>query len=216
MKKVYISIASFLLCSGMLLAQTPVNRTSNTVVADVLAQIPIQKQAEYNKLIADLSATGEEGVISLVKMIKAPGQGSNSKVDYALSGLSHYVTAKGQESSRKVVAEAYVKALGMVQDAETQAFIIRQLQIVGGEESVEALAGFLNDERLSGPAARALSSIGSDSAKGALEKALMQRMGSAETQENIINALGDVQDGNAEDLLLALTNSISALTSSQE
>ena len=207
MKKVYISIASFLLCSGMLLAQTPVNRTSNTVVADVLAQIPIQKQAEYNKLIADLSATGEEGVISLVKMIKAPGQGSNSKVDYALSGLSHYVTAKGQESSRKVVAEAYVKALGMVQDAETQAFIIRQLQIVGGEESVEALAGFLNDERLSGPAARALSSIGSDSAKGALEKALMQRMGSAETQENIINALGDVQDGNAEDLLLALTNS---------
>ena len=206
MKKVYISIAGFLLCSGMLLAQSPVNRTSNTVVADVLAQIPVQKQAEYNKLIADLSTTGESGVVALVEMMKAPGQGSNSKVDYALSGLSHYVSAKGQESARKVVAEAYVKALEMVQEPETKAFIIRQLQIVGENESVEALAGYLNDERLSGPAARALSSIGSSAAKSALEKALMQRMGSAETQENIINALAETQDSNAEDMLLALAN----------
>ena len=38
MKKVYISIASLLLCGSMLMAQSPANRTSKTIVADVLAQ----------------------------------------------------------------------------------------------------------------------------------------------------------------------------------
>ena len=37
MKKVYISIASLLLCGSMLMAQSPANRTSKTIVADVLA-----------------------------------------------------------------------------------------------------------------------------------------------------------------------------------
>ncbi|EJX02155.1 hypothetical protein EVA_09740, partial [gut metagenome] len=32
------------------MAQSPANRTPNTVVADVLAQMPAEKQAEYNKL----------------------------------------------------------------------------------------------------------------------------------------------------------------------
>ena len=51
MKKVYISIASLLLCGSMLMAQSPANRTSKTIVADVLAQMPAEQQAEYNKLI---------------------------------------------------------------------------------------------------------------------------------------------------------------------
>ena len=55
MKKVYISIASLLLCGSMLMAQSPANRTSKTIVADVLAQMPAEQQAEYNKLINDFT-----------------------------------------------------------------------------------------------------------------------------------------------------------------
>ena len=68
MKKVYISIASLLLCGSMLMAQSPANRTSKTIVADVLAQMPAEQQAEYNKLINDLSSTGEEGVLMLTRL----------------------------------------------------------------------------------------------------------------------------------------------------
>ena len=68
MKKVYISIASLLLCGSMLMAQSPANRTSKTIVADVLAQMPAEQQAEYNKLINDLSSTGEEGELSTKRM----------------------------------------------------------------------------------------------------------------------------------------------------
>ena len=71
MRKAYISIAALLLCGSMLMAQTPANRTAKTTAADVLAQMPAAKQAAYNKLIGDLSSTGEEGVLMLVNMIKS-------------------------------------------------------------------------------------------------------------------------------------------------
>lgn len=87
MKKIYLPIGALLL-SASLWAQEPQGRTASTIVADVLAQMPAQKQAEYNKLLQSLSTTGEDGVAMLVKMINEPGKGSNSQVEYALSGLT--------------------------------------------------------------------------------------------------------------------------------
>ena len=59
MKRTYISIAALLLCSSMLVAQAPANRTAKTIAADVLAQMPAAKQAEYNKLINDSQSLHE-------------------------------------------------------------------------------------------------------------------------------------------------------------
>ena len=70
MRKAYISIAALLLCGSMLMAQTPEGRTAKTTAADVLAQMPAAKQTAYNKLIGDLSSTGEEGVLMLVNIHK--------------------------------------------------------------------------------------------------------------------------------------------------
>ena len=193
MKKVYISIASLLLCGSMLMAQSPANRTSKTIVADVLAQMPAEQQAEYNKLINDLSSTGEEGVLMLINKINAPGKGSNSNVDYALSGLTHYVMAKGEENARLATANAYLKALDKVSDRETKAFIIRQLQLL--------------DESLSGPAARALSAIRTDNAKKVLVASLMRRSGTPKTQKDIIRAIADVQIADAENVLKVMLGS---------
>lgn len=207
MKKVYISIASLLLCGSMLMAQSPANRTFKTIGADVLAQMPADQQAEYNKLINDLSSTGEEGVLMLVNMINAPGKGSNSNVDYALSGLTHYVMAKGEEKARLVTANAYVKALEKVSERETKAFIIRQIQLLGKDECVDALAGYLNDESLSGPAARALSAIGTDNAKKVLVASLMRRSGTPKTQKDIIRAIADAEVADAETVLKVMLGS---------
>ena len=204
MRKAYISIAALLLCGSMLMAQTPANRTAKTTAADVLAQMPAAKQAAYNKLIGDLSSTGEEGVLLLVNMINAPGKGNNANVDYALSGLTHYVMAKGEENARLVTANAYLKALEMVNERETKAFIIRKLQILGKDECIDALASYLNDESLSGPAARALAANGSEKAGQALVAALKSRSGSPKTQKDVIRAIADAQVKEAEAVLLTL------------
>lgn len=203
MKKLYISIATLFFCSSVMLAQT--QRTANTTVADVLAQMPAKKQAEYNKLISDLSSHGEETVLLLVKMIQAPGKGSNAQTDYALSGLSHYVMAAGNESARATVAKAYCKALEMSPERETKAFIIRQLQIVGHDESVDALKKYLTNESLCAPAAQALASIDSD----ASGKALLDALNSAPAacRKSIVQAIADSEVEGAEEALLALVES---------
>ncbi len=204
MKKIYILLVGILLLGNVLMAQTPVNRTAKTTAADVLAQMPANKQAAYDKLIAELASTEEDGVIYLVKMINAPGKGTNAPMDYALSGLANYVSAKGQESARLTVSNAYVKALDMVTERETKAFIIRELQICGQDECVEALGRYLNQEDLCGPAARALASINTEKAKQALQTALLKRMGTVKTQQDVILAIGEAKMKVDESLIASL------------
>lgn len=201
MRKIYLSLSATLLCGTLLLAQLPANRTPQTVVADVVAQMPAETQKKYDKLIEDLLSTGETGVQALVDMMQPPGKGNNARVEYALSGLSHYVMGKGMESARFATSKAYIKALKLVEDREIKAFIIRQLELIGGDEAVEALAPYLNTEVLSGPASRALAAINTPSAADALKAALMRRMGTPVTQRDVVMAIGDAQMTGATELI---------------
>jgi len=201
MKKIYLSISASLLCGTLLMAQAPANRTTQTVIADAVAQMPAGTQKKYDKLIADLVSTGDAGVQSLIDMIQSPGKGSNAQVEYALSGLSHYVMAKGQENARLATSNAYIQALERVEERETKAFIIRQLQLIGKDEAIKALSPYLNTEALSGPAARALASINTPEAANALKSALMRRMGTPVTQRDIVMAIGEARMVGMEDLI---------------
>lgn len=201
MKKIFLPVAAILLSGNVLMAQSPSNRTAKTIATDVLAQMPANQQNAYNKLISDLASTGEAGALLLIDMINAPGKGTNAPVDYALSGLSHFVMAKGEESSRQTVANAYVKALDKVTEREAKAFIIRQLQICGKDEAVEVLGRYLGQEELSGPAARALATVNTEKAQQALQAALMRRMGTPKTQKDIILAIGQAKMQVPEDLI---------------
>ena len=200
MKRIYISISALLLCGNLLFAQTLANRTPKTVAIDVLAQMPAAKQAAYNKQIKELVSAGEDAVLTLTDMINAPGKGSNAQVDYALSGLSHYVMAQGKEKERSVISKAYIKALEQTGERETKAFLIRQLQIVGQDEAVETLAAYLKQPELSGPAARALSSIGTKKAGEALKVAL-QQASSTDIQQDVLEAIAEMQVEGTETLI---------------
>lgn len=206
MKRIYLLISACLLSGTMLVAQSPVNRTTQTVVADAVAQLPAETQEKYNKLIAELAATGDAGVQTLIDLIQAPGKGSNAQVDYALSGLSFYVMAKGQEQARTVTAKAYVKALERVQEPMIKEFIIRQLQIVGKDETVAALSAYLNTEALSSPAARALATINTQDAADALKASLLRRMGTPVTQRDVVMAIGEARMTGMEDLIRGFLN----------
>ena len=67
----------------------------------------------------------------------------------------------------------------------------------------------MNDESLSGPAARALSAIRTDNAKKVLVASLMRRSGTPKTQKDIIRAIADVQIADAENVLKHAIRSIS-------
>lgn len=201
MKKIYSLIGILLFCSAAVFAQYPSNRTAKTIVADVLAQMPAQKTKQYYTQIKDLASAGEEGVLQLIKMMNAPGKGSNANVEYALSGLSHYVS-EGNPNERLVIANGYIKALDMVTDREIKAFIIRQLEIAGKDEATAKLSTYLKDESLSGPAARALAAIKTPEAGKALVAAMAGA--SEKAKKDIIEAIAQMQYADAEMPLKAL------------
>lgn len=203
MKKIYSLLGVFLFCSVMTFAQYPANRTAKTIVADVLAQMPAQQTEQYYTQVKDLASTGEEGVLLLVKMMNPLGKGANSQVEFALSGLSHYVSAEGMGDKRQVVSGAYIKALDMVSDREIKAFIIRQLELIGKDEAVAKLATYLTDESLCGSAAAALSAINTPSSQKALLNALSASADN-KASESIILALAKLKVTDAENSLRRL------------
>lgn len=191
MKKNIYTLLALCLLMTQAMAQTDKNRTLATRVADLLAQVPADNAAKLDKNMAELAELGKPGIVQIASMLTAPGKGDNSKIQYALGGFSYASMRSGKEAWRKMAAEAYAEALGRVNDTDSKAFLIYQLQTVGKEESVPALRSYLNNEKLAGPASRALARIGSSSAGSALLGALNGSTGSV--QIAIIEALGEAR-----------------------
>ncbi|MCP1383346.1 DUF1080 domain-containing protein [Runella salmonicolor] len=199
MKKIqYILIA--LLVSGSIATAQVDNR-----ITTLLGQFPAQNAKQLQKNMDDMAALGKSGIVQLASGLVPSAKGNNAKVQYALGGFSSFVMQPGKEEWRKMAAEAYAEALGKVTDKDNQAFLIFQLQQVGKEESVGPLSTYLNDERLSGPAARALARIGSSTASQALLKAL--KGASGEAQISIVEALGDTRFAEAAPAIEKLASS---------
>ncbi|MCF2442649.1 DUF1080 domain-containing protein [Dyadobacter sp. CY345] len=188
MKKIiYALLATGMLNTGAM-AQLDKNRTTSTRIADLLAQLPADNALQLKKSMDELAELGKPGLVQIATMLAAPGKGDDSKVQYALGGFTYYSAQAGKEALRKTAADAYVEALSKVEAPESKQFLIYQLQTIGKDEAVPTLATFLTDEKLSGPAARTLARIGSETAG----KALLQSLASAKgnPQISITEALG--------------------------
>jgi HEAT repeat protein len=192
MKKL-ISFLYLFLLTGFLMAQA--NRTLTTRVADVLAQFPANDAGQLNHNMTEIAAMGEAGLLEMTKMLVPAGKGDNSRLEYALAGFSYYTTTGNREDLRAMAAQAYLKALDQVTDPENKAFLFTQLQMVGKEEAVAPLAGYLAQERFCDPAARALIKINTPAAKKALLNALSA--GQGRCQLSLVEALGDARFADA-------------------
>lgn len=180
------------------MAQLPKNRTTSTVIADALSQLPASNGKKLNQVISELVLTGEEGLLQLVGMLNPPEVGKNATVEFALSGWTHFAATDAK--LREMTANAYLKALDMTQNKVHKAFIIRQLGLVGETESIEKLVSYLTDAELVNPAAQALVAMDIPASKGALLDALRQAV--PETELSIINAVGQTFNPDAEPILL--------------
>lgn len=207
MKHIKLVIICLLIVGG-LQAQMPQGRTSATIIADALAQLPADNQSQYNRTMTDLVSTGEQGLLDLIGRMNPPGNQSNETLDYAISGWTNFVA--NDNAKRIIAANAFGKALNQSLDNEVKALVIRQLGQIGTDNNVEALSAFLNDSRLSAPAAQALVSIGTEKAKQALASALSGSASDA-VKLNLVNALSQAAYGQSEAALLtALSQNPSA------
>lgn len=204
MKKILYTFLVILLFSGTVTAQLDSQRTLSTRIADLLASVPASGSEELEANAEEVAAMGEAGILELAGKLVPPGQGDNTAVEYALDGFTAYASQPGKESLRQLAARAYCSALEQVKEAESKAFLISQLQLVGSDESVPALQGYLGDEHLCGPAARTLAKIGTDEAGKALLQALE---GAREASRlSIAEALGDMRYRPAAGALASLVS----------
>jgi len=175
-------------------------RTLNTRIVDILAQFPAENSKQTEDLCHEIIQLGPEGIHAICTLLLAPGMGDDTQARYALNSLSHYAGRPGAGAQRILLSKEYAKALVLDPDKDVQVFLIAQLQMVGGDESVKTLASYLKDERLCDPAARALLAIGSKSA----EKAFLRAWNSAikKARPIFIKALGEMQSQAAVKKLL--------------
>jgi len=200
MKKYLSILTAILLATGALMAQLPQGRTSATIIADALAQLPADNQTQYNRTMTDLVSTGEQGLLDLIGRMNPPGNRSNEALDYAISGWTNFVA--NDDAKRALAANAFGKALNQSLDNEVKAFVIRQLGQIGTDNNVETLSAFLKDSHLSAPAVQALASIGSEKANQTIVAALSGNAPDA-VKFNIVNALTQTGYSQAEPALLS-------------
>ena len=176
----------------------------NDHLADLVAKFPTPaakdgKLAEPDKAatdaaLAELAAGGRDAVTGLVALLAPADKGGDGKARHALHALVSHVAGLKDDGKRKVVAEALVATLDGDRPAEVKAFVIRQIQLVGGRDVVPALGRLLTDEALLEPAAQALLAV-RDGAADQFRSALPKATGKARV--TIIHALGTLRDGAA-------------------
>ncbi|MEI6140706.1 MAG: DUF1080 domain-containing protein [Mariniphaga sp.] len=173
MKKIFNSllvVVALLLFAPMLQAQD--TRTIDTKIADFLAQMPANNLNQRDKLMEELISFGDEGFQKIAERMVPSGKGDNTAIAFALNGLSRYASQPGKEDKRAYAEKCFVKALEKATDIEVKSFFMRQLQLVGKDVAVKAVAPYLTQNHLGEPAVFVLSFINNELAKAELAKAL--------------------------------------------
>lgn len=75
-------------------------RTTETIVADGLAQLPAADAKVFNQVMGELAATGSKGVEMIAAMLVPADKGKNATFEYALNGVVAYVTDPAHEALR--------------------------------------------------------------------------------------------------------------------
>lgn len=176
-------ILSIVLCLFMTLAvygQDARQRTVETIVADVLAQLPAQSGSDFETNFEDLAKSAPRSVEVLASMFKPLSEGKNNLLQYAVAGLVTY--ASDAECYKEQVNLGLSHAIASCRDLDNKAFFLRQLRYVSSGKNVELMKSCISEPKLSPLALAVLEEVeGGREAilelaqAGKVEKALLAR-----------------------------------------
>ena len=133
-KKISLLITLLLLVTWMpLQAQDGRQRTPETVVQDVLAQMPTPNAADYNREMEFLAKGAPRTVELLVKMLQPAEKHSNNLVEYALSGVAHY--ASNTSAYKENVKKALTSSIEATPDKTARQFVESLIRMLSKPET---------------------------------------------------------------------------------
>jgi HEAT repeat protein len=164
-------------------------------VSSLLARFPASDTAGRDEICAEIIRLGPRAISQICRRLLPPEKGDSSQAQFALNGLAVYVTRPGAERERLDYVKSLLAAVETSGDDWIGAFLISQIEVAGREEAIKPLAKYLQHDSLSGPAARAIQSIGTPQAARALLKALGAVPEA--TKPILIKALGELRSREA-------------------
>ena len=204
MKKIFNTISILLLLQTASYAQQPAGRTTETKIADVLAQQPAAEHEKFLLAMGELENFTSQDVATLLAKLRPQGQ-DNATIEYATNSYALYVMQPGKEVAREKYAQGILLALDNLKDKNNIGYALELLKFCGKNESIAKVSSYLSDDYLAEKAARVLSAIHTKEAAAALNTALAGSV-SLKTATAIIGALGELRYSEAEERILALLN----------
>ena len=198
MKKLFIILALAAWLPWSVAAQDARMRTSETIIADALNQLPASEKKVFDEVMGELASTGAEGIAQVADMLVPASEGKNAIVEYALNGVVAYVSAPGKEAEKAAVRKGLVQALEACTDNPNKAFLLTLLRMCGEAEDAPVFVKYLNDDYLAEWAISGLTSI-----KGTEEVLLDLMKQEAAPKAMLAHAAGLKKMASAEPVLIA-------------
>ena len=77
-------------------AQDARQRTTQTIVQDALALMPLQNQTDFNREMEDIAKTAPQSIEILAAMLQPTEKAKNNLVEYAINGVTNYASANAK------------------------------------------------------------------------------------------------------------------------
>ncbi|NIA28281.1 MAG: DUF1080 domain-containing protein [Actinobacteria bacterium] len=191
----FLAVAILLITMGCATTQRQQVVTQESLahlpLQDLLSQLPAHNAVEQTLLMQAIIEHKSDGVQKIAAQLASKDSTKRIAANYALNGLSLFVTQEGQEMQRQMFVTGVEQSLRMQLPVLEKAFLISQLQNCARDDQIQALSQFLSHERLCDPAARALVTIGTPAAAQALFAALPGATGG--NRITIIKSLGELR-----------------------
>lgn len=133
MKRYITVLAALLTLSLAVFAQDARNRTVDTIVGDVLAQMPAPDAATFKNNMSDIAKAAPASVEMLVGMLQPAAKAVNNKVEYAINGVTNFACDPANEAVKAAVLEGLRNGVAKQADPDAKQFIETQIRLLTPE-----------------------------------------------------------------------------------
>jgi HEAT repeat protein len=194
----------FLLSLSLGISQAQVNTDLETTVVDVLAQLPTENLEHSDRLMREVMALGDTGILEFTSRLVPAGAGNDAEARYLVHSLAVYAGREVTPEERQLVESTFQKAIAEENDPEVKRFLLERLTFVATDRSVGFVSDYLGVPEYYQSALSVLESIGTQTAASAVYKELSGAEGGR--QYAIIESLGELRYLPANESLIAISD----------
>ncbi len=147
-------------------------RTTETKVADILARLPSGDVQFTDIIMSQMLSLPEAGLREICDQVIPAGSGDDTSPRFAAASFTAYLSRKGNEKERQLWEKICISYALDKKDDGVKDFFMKQLQLIGGEESAEAMKVYLGNKQLCEPAVAVIAAAGGQSAEKILAASL--------------------------------------------